>query len=354
MVEVLSIERQINDLRGHPNAESGLLELDFPELDEKFGRRQQGKVRDFWNIDGLRIMITTDRQSAKDRIVATVPGKGEPLNLTTERWNQIAAEEHLVKTAMIGVPHPNVMVVENITNRLPVEVVVRRFMARSSTSTSIYHNYEDLGRRNIYGIQFPDGLRANEAFPADLGVREGVGQNGVIITPTTKGEAGEHDEMITDKDARILVDDRYGYGVWDKTKDVAFRLFHKGVELYGKAGLLLVDTKYEFGIDHHENVVLIDEVHTPDSSRFWFKESYTERLKRGVLPESFDKEVLRDHLTTLGFDGSGPLPRVDQQVLAQMARTYRVPYQLLFNEDLLTDIADPDEIRQSIAQFVGI
>lgn len=315
------------------NFATGLHHVDIPEL----GPAIRGKVRDSWILPGtpsLRAMVTTDRQSAYDRMICTIPGKGQVLNLTSVFWFDHTKD--IVPNHIVDVPHPNVSIVRQAVATLPVEVVLRRFMAKSATTTSVYHNYADRGRRKIYGINFDDGLLPNQELPM-----------GTIVTPTTKAEHG-HDEELTDEQARRTVDDKLGGGTWDKASDAALEIFERGRARALSAGLILVDTKYEFGIDDQGELMLIDEVHTPDSSRFWLADTYLEKFEAGQTPDTFDKEILRKWLAEKGFKGEGEVPVVDESVKRAMAEAYAVPYNLITMRDLPTPTSDPQAIRDAI------
>lgn len=317
------------------NFSRGLLAVEIPELGSKIER----KVRDIWIKDDLRLMLTTDRQSAYDRIICTIPGKGQVLNLLSAFWFENTKD--IIANHMIAVLHPNVLVARQAVATLPVEVVLRRYMAKSSTSTSVYHNYVDLGRREIYGINFPDGLVGNQEFPM-----------GTILTPTTKAETG-HDEELTDGQAEEIVDEQLGKGVWNKAKTAAFTLFEQAKTYHQARGLILVDTKYEFGLDKDGNLMLIDEVHTPDSSRFWLSEIYEQKFEAGEPPESFDKEILRRWLAENGFKGDGMVPVVDTRIIDQMAAAYKVPYVMISGEELPDQsMLDPSLIREAILGYL--
>jgi len=260
-----------------------LLEIDIPKL----GDRIPGKVRDSWIVGDLRVAVTTDRQSAYNYVVGTIPGKGQVLNLLSAYWFNETSD--IIPNHMEKVPHPNVLVSKQAEQTLPVEVIVRRFMARSQSPTSIYHNYAKLGRREIYGIKFPDNLKPNQEFPM-----------GPIVTPTTKSEA---DEELTDDEAREIVDNKLGNGIWNEAKNAALNLFERARTTLSISDIVLADTKYEFGLDKKGQLMLIDEVHTPDSSRYWLKKTYWERFEAGKDPQNFDKEILRRWLGDNGFTG---------------------------------------------------
>lgn len=314
------------------NFAQGVLEVELPE--DQFGPRKQGKVRDIWVIGDKRITITTDRTSAFDRLICTIPSKGAILNLTSEWWFEKTQE--IIPNHLISVPHPNVLISEQASEVLPVEMVVRAYMAKSATSTSVYHNYVDKGRRNIYGINFPDGLLANQRFPM-----------GPVITPTTKATEG-HDLELTEDAARELVDKKGKEGAYSKIKKASERLFILGSAILRQKGLMLVDTKYEFGIDKDGNIMVIDEIHTSDSSRFWRIDTYWEKFEKRENPDTFDKEILRRYLSEKGFKGEGLVPIVSTSVIEDLARAYREPYSLVTGQKLIAKPSSEEEIREAI------
>lgn len=318
------------------NYSRGLLHAELPEL----GEPTKGKVRDSWvvqkNGHTQRIMVTTDRQSAYDRFIGTVPGKGRVLNLLSKYW--FDQTQDLIPNHVIAVPHPNVLIAKQAQATLPVEIVVRRYMAKSATSTSVYDNYMNKGRRNIYGLDFPDGLQANEEFPM-----------GTILTPTTKADTG-HDEELTDESAQEMVDQKLGDGTWEQVKVAATAIFERARAHCLAKGLILVDTKYEFGIDEEGNLMLIDEVHTPDSSRFWLADTYAQKFAQSQTPDTFDKEILRRWLAEHKFKGEGPVPKVDQAIVDQMSKAYTVPYEMITGEKLP---GKETSIRAAVMQYMA-
>jgi len=317
------------------NFSRGLFEVDIPEL----GPKIQGKVRDMWIVDNKRVIVTTDRQSAFDKIICTIPGKGAVLNGLSGWW--FSANKDSIPTHYIFCPHPNVMITKEAKIKIPVEVVFRRYMAKSSTRTSVYYNYAELGRRTIYGVDFPDGLGANCEFP-----------QGTILTPTTKAETG-HDEELTDEQAQELVDKVAGIGTWQKIKEIGFRFFEHAYYYHQRAGLILVDTKFEFGLDSQGNLMLIDEVFTPDSSRLWLLETYNQRFQAQQNPETFDKEILRRWLAENSFTGDGQVQVVPSEVIEKMSQAYKLPYQMITGQNILDEQTDTGEIRQAIFEYLS-
>lgn len=267
-----------------------------------FGKKHQGKVRDYYLTSGKRILITTDRISAFDVILGLIPYKGAVLNQLSAFWFERTAD--IVQNHLISVPHPNVMIAKN-AKLIPIEMVVRGYIT-GVTGTSIWGSYNN-GERVIYGIKFPHGLRKNQKLPKP------------VITPTSKEESG-HDQRLTEKE--ILQSRIVSPKVWKQMKKVALKLFDRGTRICSKAGIILVDTKYEFALDNKGKLILIDEVHTPDSSRFWIKKTYNERFKKGLEPENFDKEFLRLWYAKRGYKGDGVPPKMDPKLRDQVSKRY--------------------------------
>lgn len=322
------------------NISRGIWQVEIPELGEPDIR---GKVRDIWVVckenKQFRVTVTTDRTSVFDERVCTVPGKGQILNLMSAFWFEKTKD--IFPNHMIAVPHPNVLIAKQAKETLPVEIILRRYMAKSSSSTSIYYNYVDLGRREIYGIKFPEGLKANQEFPM-----------GIILTPTTKAEGGQHDQELTDEQARRIVDNKLGNGIWEKVKTTAISLFKVASDYCLKKDLILADTKYEFGIDNKGDPMVIDELFTSDSSRFWLAKTYDERFKEGETPDTYDKEILRVWMASYGFKGKGtPIPKVDPKIVDRMAEAYTVPYEKITGKKLPPATSDPNLIREAIDKY---
>ena len=325
------------------NMAHGLTTVDIPELGEKY----QGKVGDCWDLDDERMIIArTDRTSAFDRVICSVPGKGETLNRMSAFWFFTLKNIDGINTHIIALPHPNVSIVKKAVDTLPVEVILRAAMARSTTSTSVFTNYQR-GDRRIYGIDFPDGLQPNQFFPAELG------RNGVVVTPTTKAEAGEHDQMLDLEDARDRVDTKFGKGTWENATEMAHKMFDRGRARFQRVGMDMADTKYEFGFDKYGQLMVIDEMHTPDSSRIWRVHNYLSRFQQGLDPESYDKEALRNHLRgDLGYKGDGPIPVVSPHILKAMGDAYRVPFELVTGIEHSNRVATSEEIRRAVLPFI--
>ncbi len=292
-----------------------LLEAKFDRWANKY---QKGKVRDIYLLDDKRILITTDRQSAFDHVLGAIPLKGQVLNKTAKYWFDQTAD--IVPNQVLDVPDPNVTVAREL-DMLPVEIVVRRYLT-GSTDTSVWTNYNN-GVRKFCGVDLPDGMIKNQKF------------DGPIITPTTKAE--DHDESISPQEIveRGLVDaDR-----WTEVEKVALELFARGTELAAQRGLILVDTKYEMGLDPEGNLTVADEIHTPDSSRYWILNSYEDLHARGEEPESLDKEFLRLWLVDKGISDDN-IPELDDEIRTQVSARYIDLFERVTGEPFETEVDD--------------
>ncbi len=243
--------------------------LNQTELD--CGPKYQGKVRDTYDLGDKLILITTDRLSAFDRSLTSIPFKGQVLNLTSAWWFE--KTKHLVDNHVLAIPDPNVTLARKC-KVFPIEFVVRGYIT-GTTSTSLWTQYHQ-GVRYYCGLSLPEGLVKNQKLDYPL------------LTPTTKDI---QDRPISPRE--IIQEDLMSAEDWEQASTIALRLYHFGVELAAQHGLILVDTKYEFGKDEKGNIVLVDEIHTPDSSRYWLAQSYAERFARQQEPENIDKEFLR-------------------------------------------------------------
>jgi phosphoribosylaminoimidazole-succinocarboxamide synthase len=273
--------------------------------------KQAGKVRDWYELpDGKRLIVTTDRLSAFDKILAAVPYKGQVLNQLSAWWfEQI---QDIIPNHIASLPDPNAAVV-NVAEPFLVEVIVRGYIT-GVTSTALWYRYS-LGERNIYGYNFPEGLQKNAALPEP------------IITPTTKGGTTGHDERLTC--AEVVEKGLLDKQTWDQVQAAALAVFKRGQEIANKARMILVDTKYEFGRAGDGSVVLIDEVHTPDSSRFWKANTYEERFAAGDDPENFDKEFVRIAYAEKGYRGDGEIPFMPAELWASASERYLTIYEWL-------------------------
>jgi phosphoribosylaminoimidazole-succinocarboxamide synthase len=298
------------------------LTLDATDLDA-LGSKYEGKVRDNYSTaDGRRYIIVTDRISAFDRVLGTLPFKGQVLNQLAAWWFRETAD--VVPNHVLEVPDPNVMVGTECTP-LPVEMVMRSYLT-GVTSTSIYTHYAR-GERTFCGHRLPDGLKKHEKLPAP------------ILTPSTKAEKGGHD--ISASRDEILKMGAISARDFDEAAALAATLFEHGQRVCAARGLILVDTKYEFGKTKEGRIVVIDEIHTPDSSRFWYAESYIERFARGEDPESFDKEYVRRFLAAQGFTGDGPIPPIPDDIRMEASRRYIEACDQIRGEPFVPDLEDP-------------
>jgi phosphoribosylaminoimidazole-succinocarboxamide synthase len=274
-----------------------------------FGQKYQGKVRDTYDLGDKLILVTTDRQSAFDRVIASVPYKGQVLNLTSAWWFE--QTESIVPNHVIAIPDPNVLIAKKC-RVFPIEFVVRGYIT-GTTSTSLWTQYNK-GVRDYCGIQFPEGLKKNQRLDTP------------VLTPTTKDK--DHDRPISPKE--IVSEGWMTQDEWDEASAAALKLFHYGMEVAAKHGLILVDTKYEFGRDPDGRIVIVDEIHTPDSSRYWLENSYAERMAQGKEPENIDKEFLRlwfvDHCDPYKDQ---VLPEAPQDLIVTLASRYIQLYEMI-------------------------
>ncbi|HEX9838191.1 MAG TPA: phosphoribosylaminoimidazolesuccinocarboxamide synthase [Anaerolineales bacterium] len=276
--------------------------------------KTSGKVRDWYDLpDGKRLIVTTDRLSAFDKILATVPYKGQVLNQLSAWWFEQTRD--IIPNHIFSLPDPNAAVV-NVAEPFLVEVIVRGYIT-GVTSTALWYRYS-LGERDIYGYRFPEGLQKNARLSEP------------IITPTTKGGATGHDERLTC--AEVVEKGLLDVNTWDQVQSAALAIFKCGQEIANQAGMILVDTKYEFGRAADGSVVLIDEVHTPDSSRFWRADSYEERFSAGEDPENFDKEFVRIAYAEKGYRGDGEPPSMPDDLWASASERYIAIYELLIGK----------------------
>jgi len=287
------------------NLKNVLTETDFAGL----GERKVGKVRDSYFSEDKVFMITTDRQSAFDRVLAAIPFKGQVLNQTSAWWFE--KTKGIISNYVQSVPDPNVIVGKRC-EVLPIEMVVRGYLT-GSTSTSIWVNYEQ-GKRDFGGITLADNLKKNTALPQ------------VILTPTTKHE--EHDRNITAGD--IVNEGMMSQEDWDFVSGKALELFAFGQQVAREHGLILVDTKYEFGRTSNGEIILIDEIHTPDSSRYWLADTYEANLAAGREPDNIDKEFLRlwfkEHCDPYN---DSELPEAPLELVVELSHRYIRLYEMI-------------------------
>lgn len=315
-----------------PAAGLVLAEIDLPELPNHY----HGKVRDNYDLpDGRRIIIASDRLSAFDRILTSIPYKGQVLTQTARYWFEQTAD--ICPNHVLSYPDPNVVVGQRL-DILPVEMVVRDYLA-GTTGTSILTLYKQ-GRREMYGLTFPDGLRDNERLPA------------TILTPTSKEFDGGHDEPLSPQ--QILDQGLVSAPQWETMSTYALALFARGREIAAQRGLILVDTKYEFGLDPDGRVILADEIHTPDSSRYWFADSYPEALANGKRPPSFDKDFVRSWVAERCDPYRDPIPEIPAGLIEETSRVYISAFETLTGLRFEPPPAGEnvhDRIRRNLAQF---
>lgn len=298
--------------------EHPLERTDLPEL----GKKYEGKVRDNYTQNDRRTIVVTDRISAFDRVLGSLPLKGQVLNHVAAWWFE--QTRHIADNHVLEVPDPNVTVAVEC-DPLPVEMVVRGYLT-GSTSTSIWVHYQN-GARSFCGHALPDGLRHNQQLPE------------VLLTPSTKAAHGDHD--ISASRDEILKLTQMPERDFDTAARMAMELFAFGQKHCAEQGLILVDTKYEFGKTKDGRIVVIDEIHTPDSSRFWFQRSYPERFAAGRAPESFDKEYVRRWLKERDFSGDGPIPTIPDDVKIEAMKRYVEAVETITGGPFVPDLQEP-------------
>ena len=298
----------------------------------------KGKVRDTYQLDdGSMIIVTTDRQSAFDRELAAVPFKGQVLTQTAKFWFE--ATRDICANHVIAYPDPNVLICKSL-DMLPVEMVVRDYMT-GSTNTSIWPMYQG-GARKMYGITFPDGLVKNQKLQE------------TILTPTTKAAQGEHDAPITA--AEIVEQGLLSQERWDELAELSLAVFARGREIAATRGLILVDTKFEFGLDENGEVCLADEILTPDSSRFWLADSYAERLAAGQDPQGLDKEFLRLWVRERCDPYKDPIPEIPDGTLVEFSGRYIRLFEQVTGLSFEADAGDQsvlDRVRENLRSYMG-
>lgn len=281
--------------------------------------KKRGKVRDSYDLGDRILLITTDRQSAFDRVLAAIPFKGQVLNQVSAFW--FDKTQDIVRNHVISIPDPNITYAKKCSV-LPIEFVVRGYLT-GSTDTSAWTLYNK-GLRTICGNNLPDGMIKNQKFDAP------------ILTPTTKSD--QHDESISAEE--IIGRGIMTESLWKRCSEIAFSLFRRGTEIAAANGLILVDTKYELGLDEHGEIILIDEIHTPDSSRYWISESYAERFRDRKEPENIDKEFLRlwfrDHCDPYN---DKVLPKAPDELITELSARYIKLYEMITGNDFTVDIA---------------
>lgn len=285
-----------------------LEETDYLGMGEKI----QGKVRDSYRLDSRRrVLVTTDRISAFDRVLGAIPFKGQVLNQLAAFWFEHTAD--IAPNHVLEVPDPNIMVVSEC-EQLSLEFIVRGYIT-GVTPTSAWTNYKK-GVRVLCGNRLPEGLRKDQKLDAP------------ILTPTTKHEAHDRNVSREEAVAEGLIDP----DTFDRAADLCLRLFAEGTRYAASRGLILVDTKYELGrLDG--NLVVSDEIHTPDSSRYWYADSYKELFEAGRPQRKLDKEYVREWLDRQGFRGEGEPPVLPDEVRVEAAKRYIAAYEQITGQD---------------------
>lgn len=304
----------------------------IPELPNLY----RGKVRDNYDLpDGRRLIISSDRLSAFDRILACIPWKGQVLTQTARFWFDATAD--ICPNHVLGYPDPNVVLGQRL-EILPVEMVVRGYLA-GTTGTSVLTLYKK-GQRQMYGHTLPDGLRDNQALPQP------------IITPTSKAFDGGHDEPLTA--AQIVEAGLLSQAQWDEVSAHALALFARGQKMAAERGLILVDTKYEFGLDAQGRILLADEIHTPDSSRYWIADGYDAAFASGTRPPSFDKDVIRAWVAERCDPYKDPIPEIPAEMIEKTSAVYIEAFERITGQTFLPDAtgATPlDRVRENLRPF---
>lgn len=294
------------------------------------GVRHQGKVRESYVRDGRRTIVVTDRISAFDRVLGTIPFKGQVLNQIAAFWFERTRD--VAPNHVLAVPDPNVTI--GLECRLlPIEFVVRGYLT-GVTGTSIWTAYAR-GDRVYCGHRLPEGLRQHERLPEPL------------LTPTTKAEHGAHDEP-TSRDA-VVASGAISAELYEQAEAMVLRLFAEGQQWAAKQGLILVDTKYELGMAPDGRLLVVDEIHTPDSSRYWYLDGYQEAMAAGRDPKAMDKEYVRRWLALQGYRGDGPPPALPDEVRCEAARRYAETYERITGAAFVPDVEPPlERIRRNL------
>lgn len=288
----------------------------------------RGKVRDIFDIGNYLLIVTTDRISAFDRVLSTIPYKGEVLNRISLFWFKNTKD--IINNHIAEEVTPRSVLVRKC-QVIPIEVVVRGYLTGSA-----WRDYK--AGKTVSGITLKDGMAFNEEFGEPL------------ITPSTKSERGIHDEAVSEE--AILERGIVSQKLWKQIKDTALRLFARGSDIAAENGLILVDTKYEFGLLDNE-LVLIDEIHTPDSSRYWYADTYEKLFKAGEKQNKLDKEYLRQWLMEQGFMGNGKIPDIPDEIRVEVAWRYIKAYETITGEEFVPLSKGAEEERRIIAKRIS-
>ena len=309
-----------------------LIDATIPGLPNHY----KGKVRDTYELnDGRIIIVATDRQSAFDKNMGAVPFKGQVLTQTARFWFE--ATSNICPNHVIEYPDPNVVVCKKL-DMLPIEIIVRDYLT-GSTNTSIWPMYR-AGERNMYGISLPDGLVKNQKLPR------------TILTPTTKANQGEHDKPISPTEVvkqGILTQKR-----WEELAQLSLDVFSRGRELAAKRGLILVDTKFEFGLDEDGEICLADEILTPDSSRFWLQDTYAKRMAAKKSPVSLDKDFLRLWINERCNPYTDNIPQIPEDTLIEFSRRYVQLFEKITGQEFVADNCETtilERIKKNLGNY---
>ncbi|MCA0357074.1 MAG: phosphoribosylaminoimidazolesuccinocarboxamide synthase [Proteobacteria bacterium] len=300
------------------SAPNALAEVVLPDLPNHY----RGKVRDNYDLpDGRRVIVASDRLSAFDRNLCAVPGKGQVLTQTARFWFDATAD--ICPNHVVAYPDPNVLIGKRL-EMLPVELVVRGYLA-GTTSTSVLTLYNK-GQREMYGVTLPDGLKANQRLPQ------------AILTPTSKAADGDHDAPLSPDE--VLAQGLVTPAQWEQLSAYALALFARGQQMAAERGLILADTKYEFGVDETGAIVLADEIHTPDSSRFWRADTYEARFAAGQRPDSFDKDFVRAWVAERCDPYNDPIPEIPADLIARTSAVYIEAFEAITGQTFHAPDAD--------------
>ena len=296
---------------------------------DNLGRHYRGKVRDNYYFDNQILMVTSDRVSAFDHVLGTIPFKGQILSEIASFWFDKTKE--IVPNHFIKSIDPQVLLVKE-AKPLPVEVIVRRYI-----TGSLWRDYEN-SKHHVYDLDFGDNLKKNQRFSS------------AMLTPSTKEDYGKHDMPISRKEIinQKLVDKE----IYEKAEEYALALFAEGEKWAKKQGLILVDTKYEFGLVDGE-LIVIDEIHTPDSSRYWIESEYEKRFAAGEDQLMLDKENIRQWLINKGFSGEGTPPELEDDIRILLSEKYMELYKILTGKDFIPSSGDVSNRIQNNIKNAG-
>ncbi len=293
------------------------------------GKHYKGKVRENFHLDDEIIMVTTDRVSAFDHVLGTIPFKGQILTEIANFW--FDKTRNIAPNHIISSPDPQVLIARK-AETLPVEVIIRGYI-----TGSLWREYSK-GINGQYGFVLPDGLKMNQKFTEP------------ILTPSTKAQYGLHDEPIS-RDA--IVSGLVKESVYSQAEEYAIQLFAAGQKWAAEQGLILVDTKYEFGMVN-DQLILIDEIHTPDSSRYWIADDYERRYKAGEKQNMLDKENIRQWLIEKGFSGEGAPPKLTDEIRISLAEQYIELFEILMGKSFEPVVGDVLERIQKNLEYAGV